>query len=460
MTTQQRQGKLPFEYEAEPDGDEVTAWAGLPLIVELMRQLGLERHARQLKLRQRNAGFSEFELLIAFVLLLAAGGDCLDDVRMLREDKALCTLLGHQLPSADTMRRTLEMFHDPELMKQRETHDGAAWIAPESERLQALAHLSCRLVHGVAINESEPVTCATIDYDATIIESRKREALAHYEGGRGYQPVAALWAETGLVVADQFRDGNVPAGMGNLPLIQRAFEALPPTVTQRFFRADSACYEEKLLKWLAKEKIGFAISADMTPELRRQCVALAEKDWALFEERADISVHLAEVEFTPGDWPRSAAPLRYLALRFTPKQQALFRDGSEVKYFATVTNRDGEAADILEWHRKKAGTIELLHDVTKNELGAGVLPSGKFGAHAAWYRLTLFTHNVLVALKRLALPPDLRLARPKRLRLRVLALGAKVVSHARRLIARVSAAVLYAADILSARNRVASLVPT
>jgi hypothetical protein len=119
-----------------------------------------------------------------------------------------------------------------------------------------------------------------------------------------------------------------------------------------------------------------------------------------------------------------------------------------------------EAADILEWHRKKAGTIELLHDVTKNELGAGVLPSGKFGAHAAWYRLTLLTHNVLVALKRLALPPDLRLARPKRLRLRVLALGAKVVSHARRLIARVSAAVLYAADILSARNRVASLVPT
>jgi hypothetical protein len=80
-----------------------------------------------------------------------------------------------------------------------------------------------------------------------------------------------------------------------------------------------------------------------------------------------------------------------------------------------------EAADILEWHRKKAGTIELLHDVTKNELGAGVLPSGKFGAHAAWYRLTLFTHNVLVALKRLALPPDLRLAaapRPRRLQRR------------------------------------------
>ncbi len=27
-----RQGALPFQYEAEPDGDEVTAWSGLPLI--------------------------------------------------------------------------------------------------------------------------------------------------------------------------------------------------------------------------------------------------------------------------------------------------------------------------------------------------------------------------------------------------------------------------------------------
>ena len=30
---------------------------------------------------------------------------------------------------------------------------------------------------------------------------------------RGYQPMLAVWAETGLVLADQFRDGNVPAIM-------------------------------------------------------------------------------------------------------------------------------------------------------------------------------------------------------------------------------------------------------
>ncbi|MGO8785782.1 MAG: hypothetical protein ACLQVL_00170 [Terriglobia bacterium] len=44
---------------------------------------------------------------------------------------------------------------------------------------------------------------------------------------RGYQPVLAVWAETGLLLADQFRDGNVPAQMQLLTVAQQAFAALP-----------------------------------------------------------------------------------------------------------------------------------------------------------------------------------------------------------------------------------------
>jgi hypothetical protein len=55
-------------------------------------------------------------------------------------------------------------------------------------------------------------------------------------------------------------------------------------------------------------------------------------------------------------------------------------------------------------------------DVLKNELSAGVLPCGRFGANAAWLRLAVLTYNTLTALKRLALPAELLQARPKRLR--------------------------------------------
>ena len=43
-----------------------------------------------------------------------------------------------------------------------------------------------------------------------------------------------------------------------------------------------------------------------------------------------------------------------------------------------------ETKRLLEWHRNKAGTIEAVHDVLKNELAAGVLPCSRFGANAAW----------------------------------------------------------------------------
>src|ERR1019366_10315719 len=94
---------------------------------------------------------------------------------------------------------------------------------------------------------------ATVDQDATIIESRKREAKPTYEGERGYQPMLAAWAETSLVLADEFRDGNVPAQMEPLAVAQRAFAALPSTVKEYYYRGDSACHESRLVNWLRDE---------------------------------------------------------------------------------------------------------------------------------------------------------------------------------------------------------------
>jgi hypothetical protein len=38
-----------------------------------------------------------------------------------------------------------------------------------------------------------------------------QQAQPTYQGGRGYEPMLALWAEMNVVVTDEFRDGNVPA---------------------------------------------------------------------------------------------------------------------------------------------------------------------------------------------------------------------------------------------------------
>jgi hypothetical protein len=98
---------------------------------------------------------------------------------------------------------------------------------------------------------------------------------------------------------------------------------------------------------------------------------------------------------------------------------------------------DWDAARLLEWQREKAGTIEALHDVLKNELAAGVMPCGRFGANAAWLRLAVMTHNVLTALKRLAMPEKWLTARPKRMRFQIFCSPGKLVTHARKVWLRV-----------------------
>jgi hypothetical protein len=255
--------------------------------------------------------------------------------------------------------------------------------------------------------------------------------------------------------------------MANLRLIQRGFASLPATVREYYFRADSASYDERVLQWLADPQrpggprgpIGFTISADMTEPLHARCAAVPESAWELLEVRAEETVRGAEVEFTPGDWSKDAWPLRYLVLQIRKTQGRLFAAGHDTKYLAVVTNRTGAVAELIRWHWEKAGTIELVHDVTKNELGAAVPPCGRFGANAAWYRLSLLAYNVLSAMKSLALPAHLSVARPKRLRFALFTMAGRLVSHAGGLVLRISVEAERLAGLVAARARLAALIP-
>jgi hypothetical protein len=60
----------------------------------------------------------------------------------------------------------------------------------------------------------------------------------------------------------------------------------------------------------------------------------------------------------------------------------------------------------------------------------------KFGANVAWLRLNVLLYNILSAFKRVALPEELREAKPKRLRFLFFNPVGKVVRHARETLLR------------------------
>lgn len=432
-------GRLSFEIDTELEEGLITSRAGIPSLIEAFRLSGTAAVVdRTVKVKSRKRGLGASEMVESLLAMWAAGGERAEDLDQFRQDKALVELIGHELPAAQTARDFLDRFHEDDLPLLQE---GLASVPSESAPLQGLAAANKELI--LDLQCRKPQRIATLDIDATVIHASKRSAKRAYDGERGYQPVLVLWAEQDVIVADEFRDGNVPAGMGNLRVIRKAVAALPGTFDEIRLRGDSALYEHEAMTWMDEHCIRYAISVRMSPQIKDCIEALPEDHWKPAGEEADAIREWAEINYVPSDGnfnKEFATPRRYLAIRIKPRQGELLRDGSSIRHFAIVTNRNdpdgGSGLDLIRWQRQKAGTIEHAHDVLMNELAGWCLPSQKFGANAAWLRLNVLLYNLLSAFKRVGLAEEMHDARPKRLRYLVLNTVGKVVRHARQTLLR------------------------
>jgi hypothetical protein len=452
------QEKTPFAIDAKPMEGLVTALAGLAGFSRAFRSLGGPQLCDEhVPIKERGHGFTVGQQVESLVLLHAAGGDCMQDIEWLRRDGGVRKMLGYATPGERCVADFLESFHDPEKVAQARAHaqgqEHLSFIPDETAALWGLGQASRGLVRAIAGRSKAPQTRATVDQDATIIESHKREAQWTYEGTRGYQPMVAVWAETDLILADEFRDGNVPAQSSPLTCAKAAFAALPDGVTEHYFRGDSACHESGLVNWLRDPEreggpqgcIGFAVSARISEDLGKALKAVPQTQWTTFGKDSDGTLRQwADVDFVPGEKveKKDIEPLRYVGLRLLKAQGELFADGHDKRYHALLTNRwDEDGGDLLNWHRAKAGTIEHVHDEIKNGLGGGQLPSAKFGANAAWFRIACIAYNILVAVKHAWPDETLHTAKAKRVRFVLINVTGRFSRNRRKITLHLSATV-------------------
>jgi hypothetical protein len=97
--------------------------------------------------------------------------------------------------------------------------------------------------------------------------------------------------------------------------------------------------------------------------------------------------------------------------------------------------------------------------VLKSDLAGGQMPSGLFGANAAWWAITILAHNLNALMKQLVLGKPWLARRMKAARFALINLPGRVIQHGRRLIVRLSAAGQTLADLLHARRCIGRLVP-
>ena len=65
-----------------------------------------------------------------------------------------------------------------------------------------------------------------------------------------------------------------------------------------------------------------------------------------------------------------------------------------------MTNRELPGDEVVRWYRERCGKGEEVHGVLKEDLAGGRLPSGRFGANAAWWSMTVLAFNLNSAVRK------------------------------------------------------------
>ena len=410
-------------YTIANTNDLLTGRGGLICVAELMRRLGFSSWvARDFPTPGSNRGYRPAEVVTLWMLMLHEGARCLEDVRHLREDKALRKLLGlRRVPSADMLGDWLRRLGKDEV--------GIKALVKINRRLLALTLRGCAEV--------------TLDIDATPVLAAKRAAQRTYLGQRGYMPMLGHIGETGQVAGCEFRDGHVAPAADNAGFIGTCAAGLPAGVSIKYLRADAASYQGAVFEYCDTHQIAYVVRAQRSAEMKAWIRERPESAWRPLERDGQAVDGQATYR---GVWA-----LDGYEQAFTLVVQRTRRDGQQCLdlgedsaedetamtdgrylYRALATNRDTLTdSEIVHWYNQRGEDSENRIKELKCDFAGERLPCGQFAANALYFHLCVTACNLFVLLRH-SLPPDWHTCRAPTFRWRLYALAAKVVCHARR----------------------------
>jgi hypothetical protein len=367
-----------------------------------------------------NRGYKASEFIKTLILMQHEGSFHLDDVRHIQDDDALRTILDlDSLPKATTLGDWLRrMGNQPQTQ--------AAWVKVNKAVLQSALH-RCKKV--------------TLDIDATEIVAHKAEAQWTYNKNKGFMPMVGHIAETGQVVAVDFRKGNVPPAQDNLAFIKQCQQSLPEGCTLKALRIDAAGYQTKIIEFCDEQRVEYAIRAKTSATMRAQIEAASGSDWQPLIDKKGMAISGQDTyrtSFCIGDYEKAFTLI--IQRKAITGQACLDLDSQDSSerinlggyiYRAIATNRD-ELSDsqIVHWYNQRAEDSENRIKELKLDFGGDTLPCSNFNANALYFLISALSYN-LFALMRQLLPESLAQHRAVTIRWRLYAMAAKVVRTGR-----------------------------
>jgi hypothetical protein len=405
-----RETVLPFKLGIT--NDTLTPNSGLVLFGELLRAIRLDEMARDTFPKPGSGrGYDAWTFLFPLLLMLQAGGRSLEDLRKIVDDQGLLRLLQVQdTPSTDAV---------------------GDWLRRIGRRgVRALRSINRKLLKKALKRDGR--TGYTLDIDATVIEAWKELALFTYKHFKGYVPILGHLAENGLVVAWEFREGNVPPAKENLEFYRRCKTSMPPGKRITAFRADAASYQGDLFDELTEDEVVYAVGGRLDKATLELINAIRPDQWRPYQDG-----WIAETVHTMNEMKTA---FRLVVIK-RPAQPSLFGEESPSdRYHVIASTREETAEETVAWYNRRGDCSENRIKELKNGFGMERMPCGQFEANALFFAIGVLAYNLYKMFTEEILPFGFGRRQVQSVRYAFYSLAGKVVSTGGQLWLKVSPA--------------------
>jgi hypothetical protein len=215
-----------FEIDMTDKNRRIFLNAGLFSILNLYERLGLEEVINKNLGVRASKGYSDSEHVLSMILMQIAGGSAVDHLSEFNE--TFSKELGFGIPSPSAARDYLNRFH-------KETEDakrgyGRSFVPEENEHLRGFSDIHPHVFEQAY--KMKPIPRITLDQDATFIPIETEGALFNYKKCSSFETLNVFCPEYDVMVATQYRDGNVSPGFGQLEQLKGVISHLPEGVKE------------------------------------------------------------------------------------------------------------------------------------------------------------------------------------------------------------------------------------
>jgi hypothetical protein len=311
----------------------------------------------------------------------------------------------------------------------------------------------------------------TVDLDATLLtaHSDKEQAAATWKKTFGFHPMTA-WADhgpggAGEPLAVVLRPGNAGSNTAadHIEAARLALAQLPGRLRRKaLIRADAGGGTREFLAWLTRRarRLAYSIGFTITEEIHAAILAVPARAWTPAydgdgQPRAGAWVAEITGMLTLPGWP---AGMRVIVRKERPHPGAQLRftdvDGNRVTCFVTST-ASGQLADLELRHRRRARCEDRIR--CAKDTGLRNLPLHGFAQNKIWREIVQLACELLAWTQLLAFTGPARRWEPRRLRLRILAVAARITRGGRRIRLRLQASWPWNGLIATAISRLQAL---